>query len=67
MILTKAHINRVRKFLQEEPLQPDEIRRVEGLGELYLTFSDNPLDGDLYTELYKLNIDDVSYTFCSKL
>lgn len=67
MILSSTHIERIRKSLQENPLQQNDVRRIEGLGELYLSFSDHLLDGDLYTELYKLNIDDVSYTFYSKL
>lgn len=66
MQLNPHHIEKLRDGVRENPLKEVEVRRIEGLGEQYITLASyNP--GDDFTRLYKLAIDDVEYVFWAKL
>lgn len=66
MMLSNSYAKRLRDDVKSNPLEPREVRRVVGMGDLYMAFSGTTVDPE-YIELYELIIDDVSYLFYSKL
>jgi hypothetical protein len=65
MKLTKNMIDHVRSSLAARPLAPQELRRVEGMGDLYVSSSRLAVDdegkyradGMVYWEMYSLRVD----------
>jgi hypothetical protein len=62
MFITATHAERLRSEFAERPLRDAELRRVRGLGELYVALKSVHL-GDEYEFVYSLFIDDVEYAF----
>lgn len=67
MIIGKQLSERLRDEMRKNPLEPDEARRIGGMGGLYITLEETKLDPKIYTWLYKLEFDGVCYTIYSKL
>jgi hypothetical protein len=66
MFITGTHAERLRSEFAERPLRDDELRRVRGLGELYVALKsvhESVHVGDEYEFVYSLFIDDVEYAF----
>jgi len=59
VILSSQFALRIRDSIRKQPLKEKEIRRIEGLGELYVTLPETVLDKKIYTEMYRLRIDGV--------
>lgn len=66
VILSSQFALRVRDSIREQPLKEKEIRRIEGLGELYVTLPETVLDKKIYTEMYRLRIDGVPIVLYSR-
>ncbi len=71
MKLTKHAIRLMRKQINAEPIKPDELRRVKGLGNLFMSPTRFSADeegeftrlGWVYWEMYSLKIDGTIYYF----
>ena len=71
MKLTKHAIELMREQIADTPLQPDELRRVKGMGNLFMSPTKFSADeegefvrmGWTYWEMYSLNIDGTIYYF----
>lgn len=69
MILADHHVRNIRDTLRESPLVEGEVRRVEGLGQLYMAISKNvpSVKGYKYVEQYKLNVDGIEVYFFARI
>lgn len=65
MILSQTMLEKIMDALRVNPLLGNEIRRVEGFGELYI--SNDRIEAREYTFLYTLNIEGILYYFYSKI
>lgn len=64
MILSNQMQLLIKEQLRTRPLSADEVRRVERMGELYVSrLSKERLDSSVYTYKYTLEIEGVSYHF----
>jgi hypothetical protein len=57
----------LREQLTASPLKSGEIRRIEGMGELYVSTTKEMENAHEYTFMYSLYIDEIPYYFFSKL
>lgn len=64
MILSTQMQERLKQSLAASPLHEGEVRRVDGMGELY--FSQTKEQPEPYYFKYSLSIDDVPYYFFGK-
>lgn len=67
MILGKQIAERLRDEVRQKPLEPNEIRRIVGMGEMYIALQENCVDLKIYTPIYSLEFDKVCYQVYSKL
>lgn len=65
-MFTKQTGNRLKQMLETEPLNEGELRRVEGMGELYVALQKSSANDD-YRFLYTLEINSTPYYFFSKV
>lgn len=66
MIPSPQMQQQLKTLFETDPLEVDELRRIEGMGELYVSLSrDQECDGCAY--LYSLAINDIQYFFFGKL
>jgi hypothetical protein len=67
MIISEAFRRQLKDMLAENPLKDKEMRRVEGLGALYISLvsEDKAVSG--YEFLYSYTIDDQVYKFYTEL
>jgi hypothetical protein len=63
MFITASHAERIRDEMRNDPMQEGEIRRVKGLGNLFVAISSTSVEAQEYTRIYTLFIDDVEYSF----
>jgi hypothetical protein len=49
-----------RDMLRENPLAPNEVRKVPKMDDWFITSADTKLDSEEYKELFRIKIDDVS-------
>lgn len=66
MNLSQQMQQNIKNVLQTSPLLPDELRRVEGMGELYIGLS-REFVGSEYTFLYSLEIEGKPHYFFGKM
>ncbi len=68
MILSEVFKEQLTVSLMQQPLSEKEVRRLEGLGELYISLiaEENMQSGE-YEFLYSYRIDDALYNFYSRL
>lgn len=66
MTISSVFAKELRDNVKGNPLETEEVRRVVGLGELYMAFSGTAV-GPEYNYMYELIIDNVRYAFYSKL
>ncbi len=67
MRVSEAMIGLIREQLSNGALKKDEIRRIEGMGDLFMTLGDSPTSApEGYRFLYSLKIDEVDYSFLSR-
>lgn len=67
MFLTREMQSLVRNRVRTNPLAEGEVQRIEGMGELYISLSDEGMKEKGYTFMYSLEIDGVAYRFYSRL
>lgn len=63
MFISVSHAERLRDEVRQQPLEQGEIRRIKGLGNLYMALVTTEVDSTKYKEMYSLFIDDVEYIF----
>lgn len=71
MKFTTHTITLFRKQIEQKPIEPDELRRVKGLGNLFMSINKFPVDeegefsrlGWTYWFLYSMIIDEATYYF----
>lgn len=64
MILSNQMQLLIQEQLRTRPLSADEVRRIERMGELYVSrLSGEAVDADVYIYKYTLKIDGISYHF----
>lgn len=66
MIPTLQMQQHLKDLLSQSPLETGEIRRIEGMGELYVSLSSDLNKGE-YEYLYSLGIDDVVVYFYARM
>lgn len=66
MIFSKFFLEKLRDGVRSNPLDPEEVRRIVGMGAMYIAISGATVDTK-YTKLYELIIDNISYSFYKKL
>ena len=67
MQLTTAHVEKLRNLVRNEPLEKNEIRRVVGAGEQYISLSAAVIDEKTYIKMYELSIDGKSHAISAKI
>ncbi len=53
------------KQVRQKPLGPDEVRRLEGMGEMYISLQSNT-PGDSFVEMQRIKLDEVAYVLYSR-
>jgi len=66
MYITSHLAERLKREALDVPFVSGEIRRIEGLGELYMTLAQTVV-GEEFQRLYTLFIDDIEYAFYRRL
>lgn len=66
-VITASFAKRLRDAARLEPLRVGEIRRVEGLGEMYLVLARTAVDDTAYVKLLSVSIDGVSHALCRRV
>jgi len=54
------------KMVRESPLQENEYRRIEGLGQMYLVLEETPEDGE-YAALVTVRLDGIPHRICRRV
>lgn len=67
MLISGEMQERIKRQLATNPLKKDEMRRVERMGELYVTLSDTKIDETQYVFLYNLKVGEVDHRIFSKI
>jgi len=66
MMLSSQHLGRLRDMLRDKPLEAGDIRRVEWMGEQYISHADAVINAQEYTFIVALKIDEVGYALFAK-
>lgn len=66
MIISSQHLERLKQMLHDTPLSGGELRKVDWVGEQYITFAETPVDSAGFTYQYELVIDERSYRVYAK-
>jgi hypothetical protein len=66
MIPTMQMQQNLKDLLNNTPLQKGELRRIEGMGGLYVSLS-REIEEEGYEFMYSLGIDDVVYYFFGRI
>lgn len=59
-LITPSLAEKIRDSVRAQPLAPGEMRRITGLGRMFLTLPDTPT-GDGYTECFRVRVDGVTH------
>jgi hypothetical protein len=65
MIISEAYGVKLKKLLGQNPLEADELRRVKGMGALYISLVSKEHVQEGYEFLYSYRIEDKLYNFYS--
>ena len=66
MQFTKSAQEAILNMARESPLQGNEYRRIEGLGQMYLVLEETPEDGG-YTTLVTVRLDGIPHRICRRV
>ena len=66
MQFTKSAQEMILNMVRESPLQENEYRRIEGLGQMYLVLEETPEDGE-YTTLVTVRLDGIPHRICRRI
>lgn len=66
-LLSSIFAERLRDAVRLEPLLPDEIRRIVGMGEKYIALSNAAIDTNVYTNMFEVEIDGVNHIIYAKI